>query len=86
MSVAAGTGVTIWDEWADEPDGDLGPVYGVQWTQLAHADRRSVDQIAEVDQAAQKATPTAGASSFQRGNERTLKMALPPCHAFFQFL
>ena len=78
-------GVTIWDEWA-RPDGDLGPVYGVQWRSWPTPDGGHIDQIAEVVQTAARPTPTRAASSSAPGTSPTLpKMALLPCHAFFQF-
>lgn len=90
-------GVTIWDEWADEK-GDLGPVYGYQWRNWPTPDGRHIDQIAQVvtqirnnpnsrrilvtamniaDFPDEKVSP--------QQNVKDGKMALAPCHAFFQF-
>ena len=77
-------GVTIWDEWADE-DGELGPVYGVQWRSWPVADGTTIDQIAAVvDQI--KANPDSRRLIVSAWNPGEIdKMALAPCHAFFQF-
>jgi thymidylate synthase len=77
-------GVTIWDEWAD-PDGELGPVYGVQWRSWPTPDGRHVDQIsALLDQL--RSNPDSRRLIVSAWNVGELaKMALPPCHAFFQF-
>ncbi len=77
-------GVSIWDEWADE-NGDLGPVYGAQWRSWPTADGRHVDQMRQVlDQIRQ--TPDSRRLIVSAWNVGELdKMALPPCHAFFQF-
>ena len=77
-------GVTIWDEWADA-DGELGPVYGVQWRSWPTPDGRHVDQIsALLDQL--RADPDSRRLIVSAWNVGELaKMALPPCHAFFQF-
>ena len=77
-------GVTIWDEWADA-DGDLGPVYGVQWRSWPTADGGHVDQISRlIDQI--KNDPSSRRLIVSAWNAGELhKMALPPCHAFFQF-
>ena len=77
-------GVTIWDEWADE-DGELGPVYGVQWRSWRTADGAVIDQIAGVvDQI--KANPDSRRMIVSAWNPGEIdKMALAPCHAFFQF-
>ncbi|MFN3416888.1 MAG: thymidylate synthase [Caldimonas sp.] len=77
-------GVTIWDEWARE-DGDLGPVYGVQWRSWPTPDGGHIDQIAEVVQQL-KTTPDSRRIIVSAWNVADLpKMALMPCHAFFQF-
>jgi thymidylate synthase len=77
-------GVTIWDEWA-KPDGDLGPVYGVQWRSWPTPDGEHIDQIAEVVKAL-KTNPDSRRIIVSAWNVSELsKMALMPCHAFFQF-
>ncbi len=77
-------GVTIWDEWA-RPDGDLGPVYGVQWRSWPTPDGRHIDQISEVVQQL-KTNPDSRRIIVSAWNVADLpKMALMPCHAFFQF-
>ncbi len=77
-------GVTIWDEWA-RPDGDLGPVYGVQWRSWPTPDGGHIDQIAQVLQQL-KANPDSRRIIVSAWNVADLpKMALMPCHAFFQF-
>ncbi len=76
--------VTIWDEWADE-NGDLGPVYGKQWRSWQTADGRTIDQITNVVEQIKK-NPNSRRMlvvAFNPGDVE--KMALPPCHAFFQF-
>jgi thymidylate synthase len=77
-------GVTIWDEWADE-NGDLGPVYGAQWRAWPTAGGRTIDQIAgAVEQL--KNTPNSRRIIVSAWNVGELdRMALAPCHAFFQF-
>jgi len=77
-------GVKIWDEWADE-NGDLGDVYGYQWRSWPTADGSHVDQITKViDQI--KNNPNSRRLIVSAWNVGELdKMALPPCHAFFQF-
>lgn len=77
-------GVRIWDEWADE-QGNLGPVYGHQWRSWPTADGRHIDQIANVIHDI-KTNPDSRrliVSSWNVGEVG--KMALPPCHCFFQF-
>jgi len=76
--------VTIWDEWADE-NGDLGPVYGYQWRSWPTADGRHIDQIKQViDQI--KTNPDSRRIIVSAWNVADIeRMALPPCHAFFQF-
>jgi thymidylate synthase len=77
-------GVTIWNEWA-QPDGDLGPVYGVQWRSWPTPDGGHIDQIAQVVQQL-KANPDSRRIIVSAWNVAELsKMALMPCHAFFQF-
>ncbi len=76
--------VTIWDEWADE-NGELGPVYGSQWRSWTTADGRHIDQIRQViDQI--RNNPDSRRLIVSAWNVGEIdKMALPPCHAFFQF-
>lgn len=77
-------GVSIWDEWADER-GDLGPVYGKQWRSWQSADGRVIDQISQVIQEI-KTNPDSRRLIVSAWNVGELnKMALAPCHAFFQF-
>jgi thymidylate synthase len=77
-------GVSIWDEWADE-NGDLGPVYGYQWRSWPTPDGGGIDQIAKVV-AAIKTNPYSRRHLVVAFNPADVdKMALPPCHAFFQF-
>jgi thymidylate synthase len=77
-------GVTIWDEWA-RPDGDLGPVYGVQWRSWPKPDGGHIDQVAEVVKQL-KTNPDSRRIIVSAWNVADLhKMALMPCHAFFQF-
>lgn len=77
-------GVSIWDEWADE-NGELGPVYGHQWRSWPAPDGRSIDQISQVlTQIKQK--PDSRRHIVSAWNPAEVdKMALPPCHAMFQF-
>ena len=77
-------GVTIWNEWADA-DGELGPVYGVQWRSWPTPEGGHIDQIAElIDNL--KSNPDSRRHIVSAWNVSELKnMALPPCHAFFQF-
>ena len=77
-------GVTIWDEWADE-EGDLGPVYGKQWRDWVTPDGRHIDQISELI-AGLRENPDSRRLIVSAWNVGELdRMALPPCHAFFQF-
>ncbi len=77
-------GVSIWDEWADE-NGDLGPVYGAQWRTWHTADGRTLDQITDVIKQI-KNNPDSRRLIVSAWNVGELdKMALMPCHAFFQF-
>lgn len=77
-------GVSIWDEWADE-NGNLGPVYGSQWRSWPTPDGRHIDQIVKIiDQI--KNTPDSRRIIVSAWNVSEIEnMALPPCHAFFQF-
>ncbi len=77
-------GVSIWDEWADD-NGDLGPVYGYQWRSWPAADGRHIDQISQVlDQL--RNNPDSRRIIVSAWNVGDIdNMALPPCHAFFQF-
>jgi thymidylate synthase len=83
-------GVSIWDEWADK-DGNLGPVYGVQWRHWKTADGGEVDQITNL---IHNIKETAKNENYPQGRRLILsawnvgelnKMALPPCHLLFQF-
>jgi thymidylate synthase len=77
-------GVRIWDEWADE-NGNLGPVYGYQWRSWPSASGKHVDQITQlVDKI--KSNPDSRRLIVSAWNVGDIEnMALPPCHAFFQF-
>jgi len=76
--------VSIWDEWADE-DGDLGPVYGSQWRSWPTRDGETIDQIKQIIHQI-KETPDSRRIIVSAWNVSEIKnMALPPCHAFFQF-
>lgn len=77
-------GVSIWDEWADDL-GNLGPVYGVQWRSWQSADGVVVDQIKNVIETLKK-NPDSRRMIVSAWNVGQIdQMALPPCHAFFQF-
>ncbi|QIS07834.1 thymidylate synthase [Nocardia brasiliensis] len=77
-------GVTIWDEWADA-QGELGPVYGVQWRSWPTPDGTHVDQLSEVLRTL-RTNPDSRRMLVSAWNVAELdKMALAPCHAFFQF-
>jgi thymidylate synthase len=77
-------GVSIWDEWADE-NGNLGPVYGYQWRHWRTPDGREIDQILEVIKNL-KTKPDSRRHIVSAWNPADVdKMALPPCHALFQF-
>ena len=77
-------GVTIWDEWADE-NGDLGPVYGHQWRSWPTPNGGSIDQISQVLDTLTR-DPDSRRIIVSAWNVGDLdKMALAPCHAFFQF-
>lgn len=76
--------VTIWDDWADE-NGELGPVYGKQWRSWQTADGQAIDQITNVIKQIQQ-NPDSRRHLVVAFNPGEIeKMALPPCHAFFQF-
>jgi thymidylate synthase len=77
-------GVSIWDEWARE-DGELGPIYGYQWRSWPTADGRHIDQISQVIETLKK-NPDSRRIIVSAWNVGEIEhMALPPCHAFFQF-
>jgi len=77
-------GVTIWDEWADG-NGELGPVYGYQWRSWPAPDGRHIDQITQVVHDI-RANPDSRRLLVSAWNVADIpKMALAPCHAFFQF-
>ena len=77
-------GVSIWDEWADE-NGDLGPVYGVQWRSWPAGDGRKIDQITNLVEGIKK-NPDSRRHLVVAWNPAEVdKMALPPCHCLFQF-
>ena len=77
-------GVTIWDEWADE-DGNLGPVYGSQWRSWKGADGKVTDQLSSLIEGIKK-NPDSRRHIISAWNPAEVdKMALPPCHAMFQF-
>ncbi|ULT27035.1 thymidylate synthase [Sphingobacterium sp. E70] len=77
-------GVSIWDEWADE-QGNLGPVYGSQWRSWPTPDGRHIDQITQVINQL-KNSPDSRRIIVSAWNVAEIEnMALPPCHAFFQF-
>jgi thymidylate synthase len=77
-------GVSIWDEWADE-NGDLGPVYGYQWRHWRTPDGREIDQIQNLISSL-KTKPDSRRHIVSAWNPADVdKMALPPCHALFQF-
>jgi thymidylate synthase len=77
-------GVTIWDEWADA-NGDLGPIYGYQWRSWPAPDGRHIDQLSNV-LAEIRRNPDSRRLIVSAWNVADIpRMALPPCHAFFQF-
>lgn len=91
-------GVTIWDEWADKETGDLGPIYGKQWRDWVTPDGRHVDQIQvaldmlrnkpdsrRIIVSAWNPADLPDESLSPHENVKNGKMALAPCHAFFQF-
>jgi thymidylate synthase len=77
-------GVRIWDEWADE-EGNLGPVYGSQWRSWPKPDGEKIDQITQIINTI-KNNPDSRRIIVSAWNVAEIEnMALPPCHAFFQF-
>ncbi len=77
-------GVTIWDEWADA-EGDLGPVYGAQWRSWPAPDGGAIDQISRVVEGI-RTNPDSRRHIVSAWNVAAIdQMALPPCHALFQF-
>jgi thymidylate synthase len=77
-------GVSIWNEWAG-PDGDLGPIYGYQWRSWPAPNGEHIDQIAEVVETLKK-NPDSRRIIVSAWNVADIpRMALAPCHAFFQF-
>lgn len=77
-------GVSIWDEWADE-NGELGPVYGVQWRSWPTQSGETIDQISQLIHDI-KTNPNSRRLIVNAWNVAEVSnMALPPCHAFFQF-
>jgi thymidylate synthase len=77
-------GVSIWDDWADE-NGDLGPVYGVQWRNWPTPGGGSVDQVSQIMQQLRE-TPDSRRIMLSAWNVAEIEnMALPPCHCLFQF-
>jgi thymidylate synthase len=77
-------GVSIWNEWA-APDGDLGPIYGYQWRSWPAPNGAHIDQIAEVVETLKK-NPDSRRMIVSAWNVADIpRMALAPCHAFFQF-
>jgi len=77
-------GVSIWDEWADE-NGELGPVYGVQWRSWPGRDGQHIDQISDLIREVRE-NPNSRRLIVSAWNVGEIdRMALPPCHAFFQF-
>ena len=77
-------GVSIWNEWA-APDGDLGPIYGYQWRSWPAPNGQHIDQISEILEAIKK-NPDSRRIIVSAWNVADIpRMALAPCHAFFQF-
>jgi len=77
-------GVSIWNEWA-APDGDLGPIYGYQWRSWPAPNGQHIDQISEVVETIKK-NPDSRRIIVSAWNVADIpRMALAPCHAFFQF-
>ena len=77
-------GVSIWNEWADE-NGELGPVYGSQWRSWKSSDGKSIDQISNVINQIKNNPDSRRLLVVAYNPGEVDKMALPPCHAFFQF-
>jgi thymidylate synthase len=77
-------GVSIWNDWADE-NGDLGPVYGVQWRNWPAANGESIDQITDVVERIQKEPDSRRLLVCAWNVAEVPNMALPPCHCLFQF-
>jgi len=78
-------GVRIWDEWADQETGDLGPVYGVQWRSWNTPDGATVDQLGQVVEEI-RSNPHSRRHIVSAWNVADIpRMALPPCHTLFQF-
>lgn len=77
-------GVSIWDEWADE-NGELGPVYGKQWRRWQTADGRSIDQISRLVEGIRRSPDSRRHLVTAWNPGEVNSMALPPCHALFQF-
>jgi thymidylate synthase len=77
-------GVTIWNEWADE-NGELGPIYGYQWRNWVTPDGRHIDQISNAIEMLKK-NPDSRRIIISAWNVADIeKMAIPPCHSFFQY-
>ena len=77
-------GVSIWDEWADD-NGELGPIYGHQWRSWPTSSGEGIDQIAKLIESIRK-TPDSRRLLVSAWNPADIEsMALPPCHALFQF-
>ena len=77
-------GVTIWNEWADS-NGELGPVYGHQWRSWSSSDGNKIDQLSQLIEGIKK-NPDSRRHIISAWNPGEIdKMALPPCHALFQF-
>uniref|UniRef100_UPI0022E11ED7 thymidylate synthase n=1 Tax=Bacteroides intestinalis TaxID=329854 RepID=UPI0022E11ED7 len=77
-------GVTIWDEWADE-SGELGPIYGYQWRSWPSPNGQHIDQISQVIDTLKKNPDSRRIIVCAWNVADVEKMALPPCHALFQF-
>jgi thymidylate synthase len=84
ISYLKDNGVSIWDEWADD-NGDLGPVYGVQWRSWPTPDGDHIDQISQIVQQIRE-NPDSRRIMLSAWNVAEIEnMALPPCHCLFQF-